>query len=257
MIFNGIINDSKMDLIKRTVKILDLLSASDGKMRFSDLAEKMRLPSPSTLTRLLKAMTEAGVLYKDQQGMYCISAKVSTWSKLAQINLSLKEIVFPELEKINLEHEVSTICFQPQPEAKMYCVIKFSDANSPALQDEGNLIPLNLGVLGSCFCLPERELFSKDFISSFSSHVGIEDLINKFIEDSKNYGWIYDYGKLFPDNHRLAVPIRYEGKTVAVIGAGFMPGRMKQKGFLEKIGAALMNAAENIEKQIYKQNGDC
>ena len=212
----------KMEVVARTIKTLDVLSANDGKMRFSDLAEEMNLPSPSTLTRLLKALCKVEVLYKDDKGMYCLGSKLRHWSNAAELpQLSLQEIVHPELENINKKFHVSTIVFRREEENIAICVDKIADENSPALLNPGMMVPLDVGILGSCFFEKEYPMPYEVFTARFFKLKNLEKLIARMREDAEHYGYIYDYGKIFPDNHRLAVPIRYSNKTIAVIGAGF------------------------------------
>lgn len=245
-----------MEIISRTVKILDVLSANDGEMRFSDLAEEMNLPSPSTLTRLLKALCNAEVLYKDDRGWYCLGSKPRQWSNAAKPRLSLQEIVHPELDSINKKFHVSAIVFRHEEENMVICVDKVADENSPSLQAPGTILPLNLGILGSCFLEAENPVAYEEFTARFSELKELDKLISRFHKDAENYGYIYDYGKLFPDNHRLAVPIKFGGETVAVIGAGFTSGRVKESGFIEKLVNELKKSAHIIEKVIEKQHGD-
>ena len=245
-----------MEIISRTVKILDVLSANDGEMRFSDLAEEMNLPSPSTLTRLLKALCNAEVLYKDERGWYCLGSKPRQWSNAAKPRLSLQEIVHPELENINKRFCVSAIVFRYEEENMVVCADKIADENSPSLQEPGAMLPLNLGILGSCFFEAEHPLPYEEFTARFSGLKDLDKLVSRFQKDAENYGYIYDYGKLFPDNHRLAVPIRFEGKIVAIIGAGFTPGRIKENNFVEKLVNDLKKSAHIIEKVIENQHGD-
>jgi DNA-binding IclR family transcriptional regulator len=245
-----------MEIISRTVKILDVLSANDGEMRFSDLAEEMNLPSPSTLTRLLKALCNAEVLYKDDRGWYCLGSKPRQWSNAAKPRLSLQEIVHPELENINRKFHVSTIVFRHEEGNMVICADKIADENSPSLQEPGAMLPLNLGILGSCFLEAEHPVPYEEFTARFSKLKDLDKLISRLHKDAENYGYIYDYGKLFPDNHRLAVPVKFEGKTVAVIGAGFTPGRVKENDFIAELADELKKSAHIIEKIIENQHGD-
>lgn len=256
MYTTDIIYNIKMEIIDRTIKIFDALSANNGKMRFSDLAGEMDLPSPSTLTRLLKSLCDAGAIYKNEKGWYCLSSKPRLWGKASLAQLTLKEIVHPELIKINQNFKVSVIVFKYQHKNLMSCVDKIADENSPSLQNPGVLLPLNLGLIGSLIIKSECSINKDDFIADFKTQKDIDKLIEKFQEDYEKYGFIYDYGRLFEDNHRIAVPLKSTGKSFAVIGAGFTAGRLRQSGFIEKLADALKESALNIEKTIYEQGGD-
>lgn len=241
-----------MEVIERTIKVLDILSTNKGRMRFSDIAAGMNLASPSTLTRLLKALCDAGALHKDANGWYCLNSKIGIWGNAASPRMSLKKMIRPELEQLNDAFKVSTIVFQYQDENMMLCVDKIADENSPSLQNPGALIPLNLGVIGSCFF----SVADSDFMAHFGDIDGLDELLHQFKKDSDKYGYIYDYGRLFPDNHRVAVPLKYDGKVFAVLGAGFTPSRLREANFVEKLTVALKKSAVKIEKIIVKQNGD-
>jgi DNA-binding IclR family transcriptional regulator len=255
--FNDIINDTKMEVIERTVKVLDLLSANGGKMRFSDLASALTLPSPSTLTRLLKALCDAGALHKDQQGWYCISSKAGTWGSVASSKLTLEQMVHPELEALNNEFKVSVIVFKYQSPDMMLCVDKIADENSPSLQDAGALLPVNLGVIGSYFIYAENPIEEPEYIAHFADVENIEEVLQQFTHGAEKDCCVYDYGRLFPDNHRLAVSIRFNGKTLAVLGAGFTPSRLMNEAFIFDLTTALKKSADNIEQVINEQHGDC
>ncbi len=246
-----------METITRTIKTLDVLSVNGGKMRFSDLAEAMALPSPSTLTRLLKALCKAEVLYKDDKGWYCLGSKPRQWSNASQLpQLKLQEMVHPELENINKKFRVSTIVFRYEEENVTVCVDKIADENSPALLNPGMIVPLDAGILGSCFFEAEHPMPYEVFTARFPKLKNLDKLIVRFREDAELYGYIYDYGKIFPDNHRIAVPIRYANETLAIIGAGFTPVRVKEPNFLNDLAEDLKKSANTIEKIIENQHGN-
>jgi DNA-binding IclR family transcriptional regulator len=245
-----------MKIIQRTVNILDHLSANGGRMRFSDLSEAMRLASPSTLVRLLKALCDADVIYRDSKGFYSLSAKTRAWGGASLPRLTLKEMVRPELELINEKFQVSTIVFRDAEDGKVLCVDKVSDENSPSLQSPGALLPLSFGIIGSVFLRREQNVADADFMSPFPESDFYREVHKRMVLDSQRLAYVYDFGKLFPDNHRAAAPFYHDGRVIGVIGAGFLSVRAKEKKFVERVGAALIESAARITKLISEQHGE-
>ncbi|MCP3968312.1 MAG: helix-turn-helix domain-containing protein [Lentisphaerae bacterium] len=242
-----------MEVIKRAIAILDALSHNSQGMKFSEIADAMRISGPSTLSRMLQSLCCYAAVKKSHDGIYTLTPKVVQWGQNITPKLSLQQVVKPSMERITKKLKVSTIVFEHTGNA-MRCIEKISDELSPSLQTPGVILSVCIKLIGSYWIMSENQKYEDNYAGDFEDSQAYKYLLKTFAEDAQKDGCVYDYGKNFPDNNRLSVPIHFNGKTIAILGAGFTPGRLKEKGFRKRLTAELLTAAEEVSYIISEQD---
>lgn len=241
---NGIKNNL---LLHRSIKILDLLSA-EGDLRFGQLQKRLDDINPGTLTRLLKALCEAGVIMKNPDSVYCLTNRVLQWAAGVSPERNLVEQALPLMKEMNMKLS-ATVCLFNCDGKNMKCLANVQDPSSPSLLPTGTVAPLTIQLIGSVFFIfNERKPAPKKIkqeLKKSTSPISIS-AGKRIIEHALKNGYCDDNAEFFPGNRRLSAPIRRNNKTISIIGLGFSSSRLENKALHKKAVALLLDTTEML-----------
>lgn len=111
---------STLIALQRGISLLELLARATGGQTFSELAEGMELPSPATLSRLIKALQSAEWIEKNQHtGRYMLADGAMHFARAACCTLKREERIQPYLEALSREFHATSAYFENGGEGAM------------------------------------------------------------------------------------------------------------------------------------------
>lgn len=239
-------------LLTRALQIVDEISNSPQGLRFSDLKKSLAIPSPSTLSKILRELTQADVLSKTDGGRYVVGMKAYFWGKSVTARRGPIQILREHMVHLHEEFGASVNLFTCYGQY-MFCLESVMSSQSPALWPAGKGLPLELPVIGSIFFFSPEQLKDVTFLQAACERhrprLKLED-VRKMIQEAEHNGMQYDPGLFYPGMYRLALPLKDKGNTTMVLGAGVLEARQERTDTMQRLATAMREAKANIEKEL-------
>lgn len=240
-----------MSLLSRGITVIDAVSRSDQGLRFSEIADVLGGPSPTTVSKILKELIQEDILIKNAMGRYTLSRKVYFWGRAMAFRNSPIEIAKQHMERIHRDLKVSVNLFTCI-EDSMYCLESIIDPESPSLWQAGRSLPIHIAILGALFYIPSARLHDEDFLDQEiqrHTYALSRETLLRMVDYAENTGVQDDLGAFYPGIYRFAVPLRDKGQAAMSLGVGVMPARLKNEEDLrERIISRLQQCQEEIEE---------
>lgn len=229
--------DSQLD---RAARIFDLCAAEQRPLRYKEIQAGLDDLNPASLNRLLRAMSELGLLHHDQDS-YWPTQRVASWQHGLSNKLSLAERAENLLKEISTTHQVTSILLEQQGK-RIVSIAKHAHENAPFLMDVNKRFPPRLPYFACIFWSQPDPDNLDNWVRSQMVDIAPEVAarINEGIKISKRFlktGYYFDK-ELFPGQTRIAVPILDNDKVIAVIGAAALTAscnKDKEQELLEKL----------------------
>ncbi len=231
----------------RAARILDVIAIEQKAMRYSELQEALDGLNPASLNRLLRSMTEIGLLHHDQQ-VYWPSVRVKQWADGVAEKASLSERAQPYLDKISEEFSATTILLEQQGK-RIVSAAKCLHEHAPSLMSVGKRFPPRLPYFSCIFWAKPPQTGLRKWVQS--QMVDIDEAVSRRIDGGVTVtkffldnGYYYDE-ELFPGQTRFGVAIKNADSVQAIIGASILSGSANKKQ--EKaLAASLFDAANAL-----------
>ena len=236
--------DSQLD---RAARLLDLCAAEQRPLRYKELQTGLDDLNPASLNRLLRAMSELGILHHDQD-TYWPTQRVANWHHGVSNKESLAERAAEHLHTISCKHRVTTILLEQQGK-RIVSIAKHTHEDAPTLMEVNKRFPPRLPYFACIFwSKPDPERLD-DWVRSQMVDIAEEvaERIHAGIKVSKRFikhGYYFDK-ELFPGQTRIAVPLYDQEKIIATLGAaGLTPSMNKAQE--QALLADLQQVAQNL-----------
>ncbi len=240
-------------LLSRAIQVIDAVSKSEDGLRFSDLAAVLSYPSPSTVNKILKELTQEKILEKTGTGRYTLGRKTYFWGRCMAAKNTPIQIIRSCMEQLHKDLSTSVNLFTCIDQ-RLFCLESIVDPDSPALWQAGKSLPLHISVLGAVFFMSKEQIHDEDFLAQeIARHETKLDLqaVKDVLHKARKNDFLDDQGLFFPGMRRFAVPLYEAGQTAMTLGVGVMPARLEQNPNLgDRITAKLQAARSEIESFI-------
>jgi DNA-binding IclR family transcriptional regulator len=237
-------------ILSRAIQVIDAVSKSEQGLRFSDIAAELAYPSPATVTKIIKELTQEKILEKSGTGRYVLGRKTYFWGRCMAAKNTPIQVIRSCMEQLHKDLRISVNLFTCIDQ-RLFCLESFVDPDSPALWQAGKSLPLHISVLGAVFFMPQDRLLDEDFLTQeIARHEADLDRqeVKNVILQARRSGMLDDRGMFFPGMRRFAVPLYESDQVVMTLGVGIMPARMEHNPALyERIISRLQSARTEIE----------
>lgn len=239
-------------LLSRAIRVVDAVSVRRDGIRYSDVAEMLGNPSPSTVSKILKELTLEGVLQKTAEGRYTLGRKVFFWGRATGTQNTPIQIIREQMLLLRDRYQVSVNLFTCS-EQTMFCLESYRDDQAPLIYPAGASLPLRLNVMGAIFLLPPEKLDDVDFLKREAENndepIALED-IRRMIDHAGKNDLQDDFGIFYPGLRRFAIPIREKGRTIMALGVGISPRKAEKDDLAQRIITDLHGMREWIESSF-------
>ncbi len=242
-------------LVHKAVRVLDIVfEHMPNPCRFKAIQKALDDLNPSSVTRLLKIMTETGLLRHVKGQGYLIGTRIESWCGGEQPPANWLKIARPSMVELTRRFASSTILWLRAGDFLMP-FHKETDSAAPALINTGGLFRPYICWIGAQFFLgavpsQAEELTLAMHGRGLCPHVTVDD-VRKMLEYGIEHDAMDDRGVFYPGNYRLAVPIRHESQVVAALGIGVWDQRIRNAPALRtEILDALREERERIETAL-------
>lgn len=238
-------------LLTRALTVVDAVSRSDAGLRFGEVQALLGGPSPATVSKILRELTQADVIAKTAQGRYVVGVKALFWGKAAAAHRPPIRVIRDEMRRISETFGAAVNLFS-RSGPDMVCLESITAPQSPNLWPAGKAVPLALPVLGSVFFMAPEALDDPGALRAACREQGTEDVnaVRAMIAEARRTGVQRDAGLFYSGLHRLSVPLEDAGRVTMVLGAGFFAGNDPRAPDPDRIVAALLEAKRRIEKEF-------
>ena len=239
-------------ILTRSIRVIDEVSRKPEGLRFSDIEDILGRPSPSTVSKILRELTQAEVLSKTREGRYVIGMKTYFWGKTVAARGGPIREIRGQMARLHRMFQASVnlfTCFEDH----MFCLESIMSPQSPALWPAGKGLSLQLPVIGSIFFFRTEQLDDDAFLqAACDSHRPRLKLaeVREMIDRARLESMQVDRGLFYPGVCRLAVPLREQGSVTMVLGIGVLLARLEEDDSGDAIMAALREAKERIEEEM-------
>lgn len=239
-------------LLTRAIRVIDAVSSAPDGIRYSDVASVLDNPSPSTVSKILKELTQEGVIQKNAEGRYTLGRKVFFWGRVTGTQNTPIQVIREQMRRLRDQYQVSVNLFT-RSEETMFCLESYRDDRAPLIYPAGTSLPLNLNVMGAIFLIPPEKLDDTEFLkqqAEFNDEpVALED-IQRMIDQARENNLQDDFGIFYPGLRRFAIPIKERGRTIMTLGVGVSPRRAEEGDMASRIVKDLQNIREWIESSF-------
>ncbi|TVM31544.1 IclR family transcriptional regulator [Oceanidesulfovibrio marinus] len=236
-------------ILTRALLVVDAISSSSQGLRFSEVQTLLGSPSPSTVSKILRELSQADVIAKGPEGRYLLGMKAYFWGKSAAASRGPFRFIREEMATLHDAFEASVNLFTCSDE-HMFCLESIMSPESPSLWPAGKGLKLQLPVIGSIFFFSREQLDDEVFLQAecerHRPRLQVAD-VRRMIEDARETGIQRDAGLFYPGIIRMAVPLVDQGRVTMVLGLGVLEARQEQADGVEHIAVALQDAKARIE----------
>lgn len=246
---------SEKSLLNRAMRVVDAVSIEKEGLRFSQVAQVIDNPSPSTVNKILKELVGTGVLQKSSNGRYVLGQKIYFWGRAMAVQDTPLQVIRRQMRHLQETYQVSVNVFTCTDKT-MFCLECYMDPSTPPLYPAGISQSLRLDVQGAVFFIPPDCLSDPGYLEEQAlifDGVTLEDL-EKMIEHMRQTGVQDDFSLFYPGLRRFSVPIRQNGKTVMVLGVGIASKRAGDKDLLDRIVTGLTEFSSRIEDAFFNNS---
>ena len=241
--------ENQKSLLSRAVRVIDSISRNRKDLRFSDISRVLDNPSPSTVNKILKVLTEEGVLRKTSEGRYTLGRKIYFWGRVMADHNTPIQIIREQMKYLHEQYRVSVNVFTCVDQT-MFCLECYMDSRSPLLYPAGKSLQLQLSVQGAVFFIPPEKLHDPAFLEKEAADheepLRVKDL-EKMIRYAEENDLQDDFALFYPGMHRFSVPLRENGQTVMTLGVGISVKRTLEGDLTERIVSDLQQIRTRIE----------
>ena len=135
----------------------------------------------------------------------------------------------------------------------MLCLESITSPQSPSLWPAGKSLPLQLLVIGSIFFFAQEHLADTSFVQTECARhdpaIGPEKVLD-MIRNAQATDIQFDAGLFYPGIYRLAVPIMEQSRVAMVLGLGLLEARVSSKELVDRIGAAMIEMKDRVERNM-------
>ncbi|WP_198664445.1 IclR family transcriptional regulator [Jiangella endophytica] len=241
--------------VERALSVLALAAASGGRLRLTDIAEKLQLPK-STAHNLLASLTRTGWLERDPRTRE-FSLGVRAW-EIGHAYLTLKPLTQRAQPVMDSLRDLlgETVRLSVLVDQDNLCVAK-SPGPHPLIFDQpvGARLPAHATGLGKALLsgLSAAEihaLYAEDALDVFTtSTVSTVDELQQQLDRVRSQGWAEDHGEYVPGIRCVAVPIRDdEEAVVGAMSVSFPVDRFDAEA--EQARSSLLQAAAEVSRRL-------
>ncbi|NLP84182.1 IclR family transcriptional regulator [Microbacterium sp. CFH 90308] len=241
--------------VERALSVLELAAASGGRLRLTDIADKLGIPK-SSAHNLLGSLTRTGWLERNPRTRE-FSLGVRAW-EIGHAYVTLKPLTQRAQPVMDSLRDLlgETVRLSVLVDTDNLCVAK-SSGTHPLIFDQpvGARLPAHATGLGKALLsgLTTEQitaLYPDDKLDVFTSTTlaTVRDLEMR-LEEARSQGWVEDHGEYVPGIWCVAVPIRDEDD--AVVGAmsvSFPVERFAAES--EHARRALLQAAAEVSRRL-------
>ncbi len=241
--------ENQKSLLSRAVRVIEAISRNRENLRFSEISRVLDNPSPSTVNKILKVLTEEGVLRKTSKGRYALGRKIYFWGRVMADQNRPIQTIREQMKYLHKKYRVSVNVFTCVDQT-MFCLECYMDSGSPFLYPAGKSLPMQLSVQGAVFFIPPEKLHDPAFLEKeaedHEEQLQVKDL-EKMIRYAEKNDLQDDFALFYPGMHRFSVPLRENGQTVMTLGAGISVKRTLEGGLTQRIVSDLQQIRTRIE----------
>ena len=237
--------------LERALQVMDALAAAGGVLRYGEIQQQLDGLNVASLNRLLRAMcTEE--LIRHVHGGYEIGGRARSWVDALPVEVSLKDAMADEMQRISETHEATVMLLQRQGQ-RVEAVAKWVHEHAPALMPIGSRFTPRLPYFGCiCFVSPPKQGIT-DWLKKQLSEV--DSAVRKRRAEARRvvtyyqaHGYYRD-DELYPGQLRMALPITRGGQCHAVLGAVTLVANTSQRQ--EKLlYADLLHCVEQCSERL-------
>ncbi len=243
-----------VQVINRTLKLLEILPEKEEGFGILKLAEKLNLP-PSTIHRILATLKSQGYVIQDSSTeKYKLGYKILSLARRVLGNQSLKNFALPYLKELKEKTgETAHLVILEGEEA--ICIESIESSHNIRMCSEvGDREPLHCTAVGKSIlaCLPKETIkkIIRKPLKRYTSHT-ITNLkeLHTHLKEIKRQGYAFDNGEYVKGVKCVAAPIiNSEGKVAGSIGVSGPSFRLT-KNKIEKISLLIRNIASKISQE--------
>ncbi len=248
-----IIQSEKKDgTVGKALEILDLVSAFERPVRFSELLSQSSHPK-ATLYRFLQTLTNQGMLsYDEDRQTYSMGLRLVRLAHSAWQNASLASLAFETLNVLEKQIGETIHLAQMENGQVLFVDKRRSSVLFETLAQTGRVAPAHCTGVGKAilaYMSPERlerALKQQAFVPyTASTHLNRESLISEF-EDIRKSGVAFDREEHEPGIISIAAPILLNnGRVVGSVSIATTTTRHTLKD-LETFKPALLSATKEL-----------
>ena len=228
--------------LQYALKIMDCLAQSENSLGFNDLQRSLGGISPTTVSRVMRNLVEAGVVCKLENGRYSLDERISFWGLRARQTLYTNRGLHDDLKQLSTTFRVTTT-YRMRMDNSICIVDRCLDPHSPSLGEPGRIYPVILPVSGAVFCRPLDQWTSEQITKDIAEYanasqcdvIAARDMIEKAFANKL----MDDQGMLIPGVRRLDVSLDDKVPACGIVTVGCVPQRLEDDSLRREIITAL------------------
>jgi IclR family transcriptional regulator, KDG regulon repressor len=246
----------KVQVLSRSISILDILAASDQDLSLNELSERLRLHK-STVHRLANVLEQHRLVDKNpQSGRYRLGLKLFELGNRAVAGLDIRERARPFLERLAFDaNETVHLCVLDEREV-LY-VDKVEPSRSVRMASSvGRRNPAHCTGVGKAMmaCLDEAEvdeIIQRQGLRAFTKHTITSPVALKHeLREICQRGYALDREENEEGVNCIAAPVRnYSGRVIAAISLSGPAFRINEKN-LQVMITAVVNTASALSEAL-------
>ena len=244
----------RTNALTRGIQLLDLLAAQKRNMGFEEIRRELGGISPPVLTRILKQMTENGVICCHDR-TYGLTSRAHFWASAAPKSSLLDELIHDSLLKLEKNTQCTTLLIQIIGH-QIHIKDKVINENSPAMIPTGSWLKKNIRTPGSPYYWSQEQIDNSDTDEAFleAEQVISRAKYRELYRQTHSQGYYQDFGTIIPGVHRLALPIMTDHTCVALLALGYTSCRTEDPHFVKNALESLRTVQQQLQNHLEKSH---
>lgn len=245
------INYKRVPAIDKCFAILEFMAETKRPLGFTEIVRDLGL-NKSTVFNILHTLNDLGVLDKGPDGLFSLGSRLYILGNAAAVGSELIQAVHPYLEKINIEHKLSSF-FGILSGENVIIIDKADKAQRIKISSEiGMKIPVFAGVAGKALLSQLPEAAIDEIISDYKfkkytpKTITTKSTLREEILKVRETGIAYDMEEYIEGLVAAAVPVmtNRDDLQAAIWTVGLK--QQFRSGALKQISDFLLKTADEI-----------
>ncbi|MBO4837199.1 MAG: IclR family transcriptional regulator [Clostridia bacterium] len=246
--------------VEKTLRIIEIMAASDGPMRLLDIASAVELPE-STVLRMVNTLVNMGYAYQEESYMrrYGLTMKFMAVGQQAADHFHFRDVIHPYLTDLS-KTLGETCCASREQDGQIYYFDVVVGDSKSALT-----IRQRVGGSANMHCTGSGKVFltryTDDQLDALIAHRGLpaatphtvttKDALKREIETCLERGYAIDDEEIEVGMRCLAAPVYdTENRIIAAISVSGPASRMPARRCVNEIAPLLCRTAQRITDMI-------
>jgi len=243
--------NSSVQLIDKTVRVLDCFSSERPVLSLSEIRDMVGLPA-TTVNRLVQSLTTNEVL-QSEEGGYRLGVRAMTWSAAATAGSDLIEAAQPTLKDLRNRLGETSGLYVRRGRGRVVVATEMSNQAIVYRAYVGQVLPMHAGAAAWVFLAFDPQalfLTRADEDPAVQAVVANREALDTRLESIRSRGYAFTEGERFKGLNSVAAPVfGKSGGLEAVLAIGAPSFRLGNEE-AEAAGAVLVESGQTLSRRL-------